>query len=814
MGDDRLLDAYRRWGYLEADLDWLERLEPEIHTELHPENADPADLSRAREAYCGTLAVEFGHIPDVARRQWLASAMEGGSYEPHLPGRAILDELLRASTLEETLQSRYIGNKRFSIEGVEALVPLLNEMLEEAAERETVQAVLAMSHRGRLNVMAHVVGVPLEKLLAGFEDVAPRSIFGAGDVKYHLGATGTYPSQSGRTISIHLVSNPSHLEAVNPVAMGRVRAKQTRLEDPTGRRVVLIVMHGDAAFAGQGVAAETLNLAEIPGFGVGGTVHVVVNNLIGFTTDPMALHSSRFSSDVAKRLPMPIFHVNGEDADAVARAGRLAMAYRNEFTSDVVVDLVGYRRHGHSEIDDPTMTQPGLYQRIKDRPALWRTYAQRIEAPAGEVDALVRKVKEDFDRAKSRAQELEEIPLLRTLPEYWSDFTGGPHDEVQEVPTGIEAAQIEAYAQRIVSLPEGFQVHPKLGKLLDQRLEMGAGERAIDFGMAEALAFAALVDEGHAVRLSGQDSRRGTFSHRHAVLVDFENGSEHCPLEHVSRDQASFEIYNSVLSEAAVLGYEYGFSRDYPEALVAWEAQFGDFANGAQIIFDQFVTAGEDKWNLLSGLVVLLPHGYEGQGPEHSSARIERFLQLAAEDAIQIAHPSTAGQYFHLLRRQALRSWRKPLIVFTPKSMLRHPAAASSREELGRDRFLNVVPDDTRESAKRVLLGTGKIVHELRAERDRRDTDVAVVSIEQLYPFPDRELGAELDRFADARELLWVQEEPANMGALFFVAPRIERLARGRHLRSVKRSTSASPATGSLKAHQLEQKRLIELAFG
>ena len=812
MSDDRLLDAYRRWGYLEADLDWLGRLTPESHPELHPEGADSDLLARARESYCGTLTVESGHIPDPARRRWLAEVMEAGGLEPHLSRRQILDELLRASTLEETLQSRYIGNKRFSIEGIEALVPLLTEMLEEAAERSTTQAVLAMSHRGRLNVMAHVVQVPLEKLLAGFEDVAPRSIFGAGDVKYHLGATGTYQGKAG-SIGIHLVSNPSHLEAVNPVAMGRVRAKQTRLGDSKGERVVPIVMHGDAAFAGQGVAAETLNLAEIEGFSVGGTVHVVVNNLIGFTTEPAALHSSRHASDIAKRLPIPIFHVNGEDPDAVSRAGRVAMAYRFEFASDVVVNLIGFRRHGHSEIDDPTMTQPMLYARIKERPPLWRSYAERIEAPAEAIEALASQVKKDFDTAKSRAQELDEIPLLRTMPGYWDEYTGGKGAEAQEVDTSLSADDVEEYAERLTRVPDDFHVNPKLARLLDQRREMGAGERPIDFGMAEALAFASLLDGGIPVRLSGQDSRRGTFSHRHAVLADIEDGGEHCSLENISEHQAKFEIYNSVLSEAAVLGFEYGFSRDYPEALVAWEAQFGDFANGAQIIFDQFVTAGEDKWNLLSGLVVLLPHGYEGQGPEHSSARMERFLQLAAEDAIQIAYPSTAGQYFHLLRRQAMRAWRKPLIVFTPKSMLRQPAAASDRAELGRQRFANVVQDETLESAERVLLCTGKIAHELRAERDRRHAPVAVVSIEQLYPFPSTELATELDRFSTARDLIWVQEEPANMGALFFVVPRIEPLARGRHVRTVKRSASASPATGSSKAHQIEQARLIELAF-
>ncbi len=808
--EERTLDAWRRWGYLAADLDWLGRLAPAEHPELDPA-APGAEVGR--RLYAGTLAAEFMHLPDPDRRAWVRERMEA---EPAaVDERRILELLIRSATFEQLLQSRYIGNKRFSIEGVEALIPLLDEMLEEAAEHPIEQAVLAMAHRGRLNVMAHVVGVDPVGLFAGFEDVDPRSIMGAGDVKYHLGATGVYRARSGREVKIHLVSNPSHLEAVNPVAMGRVRAKQTRFGADALHQVVPIVMHGDAAFAGQGVTSETLNLAEVPGFGVGGTVHVIVNNWIGFTTEPRALHSTRFSSEAAKRLPIPIFHVNAEDPAAVARAAHLAMAYRYEFASDVVVDLIGFRRHGHSEVDDPTITQPLLYAKIAERPPLWKSYAETIGAETEEIEKLEGAIRAELDAAKDEAAKLEEIPVLRTLPSYWDAFEGGDYRKELEVDTGISEQEIRRLTERLTTAPEGFSVHPKVAKLLEQRAEMGRGERPVDFGMAEALAMASLVGGGTPVRMSGQDSRRGTFAHRHSVLVDVETGAEHCPLAHLEPGQAWFEIYDSVLSEAAVLGFEYGFSRDYPEALVAWEAQFGDFANGAQIIFDQFVTAGEDKWGLLSGLVVLLPHGFEGQGPEHSSARMERFLQLAAEDAIQIAQPSTACQHFHLLRRQGLRKWRKPLIVFTPKSMLRHAAAASPAEALSRARFWNVMPEGRVESARRILLCTGKIGHELRAERDKRGIDdVAVVSLEQLYPFPADDLAAELDRFADARDLVWVQEEPANMGALFFVEPRIEPIARGRHLRTIKRRASASPATGSPKAHQLEQKALVNLALG
>ena len=804
----RVLDAFRHWGYLQADLDWLGRLPPRPHPEL---DAGGAGAEIARGWYCGTLAVELVQIPDTERRRWVQQRME--THPGAIDRAAVLDLLMRAAIFEEVLQSRYIGNKRFSIEGIEALIPFLAEAIHAAAEQGAETAVLAMSHRGRLNVMAHIVGNDPADLLAGFEDVDPKSIMGAGDVKYHLGSTGTFSSASGRQVGIHLVSNPSHLEAVGPVAMGRTRAKQTRLEDHLGRRVLPIVMHGDAAFAGQGIAAETLNLAEVSGYSVGGTLHVVVNNLIGFTTDPTALFSGRFASDVAKRLPVPVFHVNGEDPDQVVRAARLAVSYRYAFGSDVVLDLIGYRRHGHSEIDDPTITQPSLYRKIQDRPPLWKSYGERIGADPKETGPRAATIREELGRAKERAARLEQIPVLRELPDYWTSWVGGPYKTDYEVETGLSKQTLAALTVGITSYPAGFHIHPKVEKLLELRRQMGGGDRAVDYGMAEMLAFASLLVDGVPVRVSGQDTRRGTFNHRHSVWIDTENEEEYSPLAHLSAGQARFEIYDTVLSEAAVLGFEYGYSRDTPEALVAWEAQFGDFVNGAQVILDQFVIAAEDKWNLLSGLVLLLPHGFEGQGPEHSSARMERFLQLAAEDAIQIAQPSSAAQYFHLLRRQALRKWRKPLIVFTPKSMLRHPAATSQLEALTKERFLTVRPERQLERAGRVVLCPGKIGHELRAERERQDVNTAIVSLEQLYPFPEDELAAELDRFAAARELVWVQEEPANQGALFFVLPRIERLARGRYVRTVKRSASASPATGSPAAHRLEQQTLVSLAF-
>ncbi len=808
--DERTLNIYRRLGYLQADLDPMSRLPPEPLPLL--EGADPQTAEAARRWYCGTIGVEFMHIPDAVRRGWIQERME--AEPPRFDQQKIFEQLLRAETFEQMLQQRYLGTKRFSIEGVEALIPLLEEMLETAADQQARQVVLAMSHRGRLNVMVHTVRKSAAEIFAGFEDVDPRSILGGGDVKYHMGATGDFRGRNGRALDIHLVSNPSHLEAVDPVAVGRVRAKQQRLGDAKRTQVLPIVLHGDAAFAGQGVLAETLNLAEVPAYEVGGTVQVIVNNLIGFTTEPRHFQSSRFASDVARRLPIPIFHVNGEDPDAVARVARMAVEYRYTFKDDVVVDLIGFRRHGHSEVDDPTITQPLLYKKIAAHPPAWRLYGRKIGLSEEEMDRRLAAVRAELDADHKEAATIEKKPTLRTLPAYWDPYHRGCYKPEYEVRTGLSADEVRELTRPLTTWPESFHIHDKIRKLLEQRAEMGNGKRPFDYGMAEAVALASLLRDGVPVRFSGQDTRRGTFNQRHSVLIDVENGQEYMPLAHVvPPDSAWVEIYDSTLSEAAVLGYEYGFSRDFPEALVLWEAQFGDFANGAQIIIDQFVTAGEDKWGLLSGIVMLLPHGYEGQGPEHSSARVERYLQLCGEDNIQVAQPSTAAQYFHLLRRQALRTWRKPLVVLTPKSMLRHKDSASPIDELGRDRFLNVLGDPQVTDAQRVLLCTGKIGHELRRERDKRkDTTTAVVFLEQLYPFPEKELEAEMARHPNARGVVWVQEEPANMGALFFVQPRIERLL-GRPIRSVKRSASGSPATGSAKAHTLEQQTLLTLAF-
>jgi 2-oxoglutarate dehydrogenase E1 component len=815
---ERILESFRRWGYLQADLDPLGLLTPLKYAELDELTGPVAD--EAREIYSGTIAAEFMHLPEPERRQWIAERLESDA--PDVDQHRILERLVRADLFEQVLQARYLGTKRFSLEGVTALIPLLDSILNTAGESGAIDSVIAMSHRGRLNVMVHAACKPPHEVVSGFEDVDPRSVLGAGDVKYHVGATGTYVTTEGKSINVHIVSNPSHLEAVDPVAMGRARAKQTRhgADGPVVDRsreslnkVWPIVMHGDAAFAGQGIWAETLNLADLKAYTVGGTVHIVVNNLIGFTTPPMQEHSSRFASDIAKRQSVPVFHVNSEDPDAVVRVGHLAAEYRAKFGSDVVVDIIGYRRHGHSEVDDPTITQPLTYERIKNHPPLWKIYAEHTGIDAGAISEAVRK---EYEEEQTKAKNLKKQPHLRHLPGYWDPYIHGKYDPHYEVDTGLSREKLAELSDGIVRVPDGFHLHPKLAKLLEQRAEMGHGKRAIDYGFAEALALGSLVLEGTPIRLTGQDCQRGTFNQRHAVLIDTETEHNYLTLSHLSRQQAFCEIHNSPLSEAACVGFEYGFSRDYPEALVMWEAQFGDFVNGAQVIIDQFISASEDKWNLPTGLVLLLPHGYEGQGPEHSSARIERFLQLAAEDNLQICQPSNAAQYFHMLRRQARRQWRKPLIVFTPKSMLRHPEASSDIAALTAPRFLPLVPDHEVQDASRILIASGKVGHDLRVERrKRKDTSTAIFFLDQLYPLPRPEITAAIEAHPNAREIIWVQEEPANMGALSYVLPRLQRLAQEKDLkvRSVKRSASASPATGSAKAHELEQKTLISLAF-
>ncbi len=804
---DEVFTAFRRWGYLQASLDPLGQfLPPEPFPVAVP---DGEAAEQARAFYCGTIAIEFMHLNSARQREWLQAQMEQTPAPLHQ--QQVLHRLIQADLFEQVIQARYLGTKRFSLEGLTVLIPALDQILETSARHGISKAMMAMSHRGRLNVMVNTIGRSAAEIFTKFEDVDPRSTMGGGDVKYHIGATGEFHAADGKTVALHLASNPSHLEAVDPVVLGRARAKQDRIGPAGWNSVLPLIIHGDAAFAGQGIVAETLNMATLRGYDVGGTIHVIVNNLLGFTAIPEESNSSRFSTDVAKRLPIPILHVNAEDPDAVIRVANIAADFRALFHTDVVIDLVGYRKHGHSEVDDPTVTQPRRYAIIKDRPPLYQTYAKQIGIdPEEQVKQEQQRLLDDQKTAK----EADHIPRLATLPDYWTPYKGGSFDPADEVKTGLTTEQVADLVRRMDSYPADFHIHPKIQKLYDQRIEMGQGNRPFDYGTAELLAFASLVDAGTPVRLTGQDSQRGTFNQRHSVLVDTETEARYTPLCHLGPQQGRFEVYNSFLSEAAVLGFEYGYARDYPEALVLWEAQFGDFANGAQIIIDQFIAAGEAKWGLLSGVALLLPHGYEGQGPEHSSARIERYLQLAANDNMQVCQPSTAAQYFHLLRRQVMRSLRKPLVVFTPKSMLRHPDAMSPRSAFTHDRYRNVLDDTSVRGPRRILVCSGKIGHNLRVEREKRkDGGVAIVFLEQFYPWPAEELQAALDQHPGAKEIVWVQEEPANMGGLFYVMPLLRRMGRGRPVTSIKRSATASPATGSAKAHDLEEHALIDLAL-
>ncbi|HEY7954421.1 MAG TPA: 2-oxoglutarate dehydrogenase E1 component, partial [Polyangia bacterium] len=618
---------------------------------------------------------------------------------------------------------------------------------------------------------------------------------------------------------LSLAFNPSHLEAVDPVVVGRVRAKQRRRNDRDHRRVLGILVHGDAAFAGQGLVTETLNLSNLRGYRTGGTVHIIVNNQIGFTTMPSESRSTPYCTDVAKGIMAPIFHVNGDDPEAVAQAVRLAMDYRREFQQDVIIDMFCYRKYGHNEADEPSFTQPLLYQKIEQHPTVRQIYAQRlidqgVITPAQAEEVVTRQhalLETEFKRARPHR------PSVSALHGYWSGYIGGPDASVPEPDTGVSRDRLTLITEGLTTLPEGFRVHPKVARLLAQRRQMGMGEHPMDWGMGEALAFGSIVDGGVLVRFTGQDTRRGTFSQRHAVVVDQRTEEEYIPLSHIRAGQGRFRIYDSPLSEAAVLGFEFGYALDYPDGLVMWEAQFGDFVNGAQVLIDQFITSAEDKWNRLNGLVMLLPHGFEGQGPEHSSARFERFFELCAEDNIQVCYPTTPAQYFHLLRRQVLRRWRKPLIVMTPKSLLRLPAARSPIEELTRGRFQRVLHDPTPpkpDDLKRVILCTGKIYYELDEERKKRgDQSTAIVRIEQLYPLSDGQLASALDAYAGAEEMLWVQEEPGNMGAHHFIVEKLLRLAAHRVVRAVTRPDSPSPATGSYKAHVLEQQKILHSAF-
>ena len=845
---DQLVRAYRVRGHIIARVNPLGHLRPDTpELRISHYGFGREDLGRSfscrtihgapvrtlreilyllRNTYCRTIGVQFMHIDSLEVRHWLQERMEGTQNRLALTRDEqirILTRLTDAVMFEEFIQKKYVGAKRFSLEGAESLVPLLDLAIEHAGAQRIEEIVIGMAHRGRLNVLANIMGKSPRQIFRQFEDLDAELFVGRGDVKYHQGYHGDWVTAAGQTLHLTLCFNPSHLEFVNPVVLGRTRAKQDRLGDARRAQSMAVLIHGDAAFAGEGVVQETLNLSELAGYRCGGTLHVVVNNQLGFTTTPAEGRSSMYATDVAKMLQSPIFHVNGEDPEAVAQVVRLALDFRQTFRRDVVIDMHSYRRYGHNESDEPSFTQPVLYRRIAARKSVRAGYLEHLLQLGG-----VTRVEADEIAARRRAYLEEELAGVRgegpsvsarpsVLGRIWSQYAGGLDHEVQEVDTGVRRERLMHLLEAQARVPDGFHIHPKLKRMFEQRQQQARGERPLDWAAGEALAFGSLVTEGTRVRLSGQDSARGTFSHRHAILYDHEDGRPYTPLQNLSPGQAPFDVVNSPLSEAGVLGFEYGYSVAYPDALVMWEAQFGDFVNTAQVYIDQFLAGAEDKWFSLSGLVLLLPHGQEGQGPEHSSARLERFLELAAQDNMQIVYPSTPAQLFHVLRRQVLRRWRKPLIVLTPKSLLRHAKTTSTLDELSQGRFQRVIPDAGVDARRvtRVLLCSGKVYYELLAEREKLERgDVALVRIEQFYPLADETLRAALEPYTVGTPMYWVQEEPANMGAAPHFRVRFGQMLFERWpLAFVSRPASASPASGHHASFRLEQERLLARAL-
>jgi 2-oxoglutarate dehydrogenase E1 component len=742
--------------------------------------------------------------------------LEGVTFKPSLSQKnRIMERLNAAEAFEKFLATKYVGTKRFGLDGCETAIPVIDTILSAAAAEHLDGAVIGLSHRGRLNVLANVVGKSYDQIFKEFEGhIKPDSVQGSGDVKYHLGAHGKFTSAEGDVIDIELAANPSHLETVDPIVMGMVRAAQDGINPPLAFSVLPLLIHGDAAFAGQGLVAECLAMSDLSGYRVGGTIHLIINNQIGFTTSPQYSRSSVYSSDVAKTVQAPIFHVNGDDPEACVRVAKLAYDYRQKFHKDVVIDLIGYRRLGHNEGDDPSYTQPLMYKAIAEHRSSRKMY---VETLVKRGDITVEQAEQHLLDYQSKLQSaLDEtrahapVPIKAAKPPL-------PVGVVPHVNTGVDRSVIETIFAKLTQYPEGFTPHPKLAKQFELREKTFREEGEVEWALGEAFAIGSLLLEGTSVRLTGEDTRRGTFSQRHAALIDYENERNWVPLAELPTANANFWVYDSLLSEYGALGFEYGYAHANHDALVAWEAQFGDFVNGAQIVIDQYIVAAEDKWGQQNGLVMLLPHGYEGQGPEHSSARIERFLQLCAEDNIQVCNATTAAQYFHLLRRQVRRDMRKPLVVFTPKQPLRMKESRSKIEDFTLGSFEEVLGDvaaPVAETVKRVVICSGKVAWDAMSERTKRNAPVAVVRIEQLYPFPLDQLVAEIEKYPNAEELVWLQEEPENMGPWHFVEHRIWRLKeRGYDLRHVARVESGSPATGSMAIHQQELADLMDGAL-
>jgi 2-oxoglutarate decarboxylase len=852
----QLINAYRVRGHLIADFDPLGS-EAVYHSELDPatygltiwdldrefltgtlmsDDDEPQKIATLREiletlrqTYCGKIGCEFMNIQIPEQKRWLQLRMEptGNRWplDQALRLRA-LQRVIEAEEFEHFLHTRFVGHKRFSLEGSESAIVILDEILDRAANTGVHEAVIGMAHRGRLNVLANIVGKSMVQVFSEFEGIDPDSTQGSGDVKYHLGASGTRTSSSGNEIIVSVAFNPSHLEAVDPVVEGIVRPKQDRLGDTKRERVIPILVHGDAAFAGQGVVAETLNLSQLEGYTTGGTIHLVINNQIGFTTNPDEARSTPYSTDVARMVQAPIFHVNGDDPEACLRVAQMAYDYRQRFKRDVVIDMFCYRRHGHNEADDPSYTQPLLYRKIREHPSVATLYSETLLREEAVAPDQVQQMRKDVHQRLSDIYDAAKKNVERYQVQELSELD--PEDMTPPTPnTAVDRATLEQILQSVTTFPAGFHVHPKLESFLKRRRDVLQGAH-MDWATAETLAFGSLVLERTPVRLSGQDSGRGTFSQRHLEFYDSETGERYTPLQHLSSNQARFDVYDSSLSEYAVMGFEFGYSVADPRTLVLWEAQFGDFANGAQIMIDQFIVSAESKWSQPSGLVLLLPHGYEGQGPEHSSARIERFLILAAENNIQVINASTPAQYFHVLRRQMhgghdRRGVRKPLIIFTPKRMLRHPKAVSVLDDLSAGAFSEVLDDPAVSDPNRisrVLICSGQVYYDLLAAREQRQLqNIAIARLEQIYPFPADQLLELLLRYPQTADVVWVQEEPRNMGAWRFVKENLQPILDAsetgeRILHYAGRAASASPSAGSLKRHQQEQSELIEEAFG
>ncbi|HSN97005.1 MAG TPA: 2-oxoglutarate dehydrogenase E1 component [Candidatus Nanopelagicales bacterium] len=854
----QLINAYRVRGHLFAHLDPLDRppgAPPELDLTNFGLNAEDLDkpfptsdlagvppvmtlreiIKTLDETYCRTIGVEFTFIEEPEERHWLQQQMESTRNRLKLDRETqlrILTKLSDAEIFEQFIHRSYeAGTKRFSLEGAESLIPLLDLLIERAGEHEVGEIVMGMAHRGRLNVLANIMDKSLREIFAAFEDKDAERHLGSGDVKYHLGYSTDRVLKSGRTVHLTMTFNPSHLEFVNPVVEGRTRAKQDRLlakADGARQRVMPLLIHGDAAFIGQGIVPETLNMMGLPGYETGGTVHVIVNNQVGFTTMPQESRSTRYASDIVRMLKVPVFHVNGEDPEAVTHVAQLAIDWRQRFGKDVVIDMYCYRRHGHNEGDEPRYTQPKMYQAIDKKPTVREVYVRRLvemgQVTEAAADEIVVRRREALAEAKNEVKQKGFAPVTYSMAGVWTSYRGGPDSATPEVDTSVPAEKLLALSERVLEMPEGFKPHPKVVPLLRGRHERLAAGEPFDWGTGEMLAYASLLAEKTPVRISGQDAQRGTFSHRHAVINDVETGERFTPLSQVAEWPARIEVYNSPLSEAGVLGFDFGYSLDYPDGLVIWEAQFGDFLNGAQVIVDQFLTSSEDKWHRLSGLVLYLPHGYEGQGPEHSSARVERFLQNAAEDNIQVCNLTTPAQLFHALRRQVHRPWRKPLVICTPKSLLRVAATSkgphrpvSTLKDLSEGRFHRVLADTSGvdpTDVRKILLCSGKVYYDLALARDARGAkDVAILRLEQLFPL-NEELVQSLAPYKDGTKLVWVQEEPRNYGSWYYINAVLPGLLCDRlPLGCVARAPSSSPATGSRASHLLEQKMLVDEAF-